>query len=52
MPWLDCVAVPSILLHLTRLDIHQAPQTMNSVFCCKDELRVFPELSGNALSMT
>jgi hypothetical protein len=25
---------------------------MNSVFCCKDELRVFPAFSGNALSMT
>ncbi len=33
------------------LDI-QPPQTMNSMFCCKDESMVFPALSGNALSMT
>jgi hypothetical protein len=36
---------------LTVLDI-QPPKTMNSVFPCKDELRVFLALSGNVLSMT
>jgi hypothetical protein len=30
----------------------QPPETMNSVYCCKDKLRVFLALSGNTLSMT
>jgi hypothetical protein len=34
-----------------KMDI-QPPKTMNSVSCCKDKLRVFLVLSGNALSMT
>jgi hypothetical protein len=47
--WCDCLANKK----WTYLDLDiQPPETMNSVSCCKDKLRVFLALSGNALSMT